>query len=175
MLTADRCRRCAEVASAGTALKDHRIALATVKDHALFQHGNALKLLRASAANASLKDHLHVKANGNRIKALIDLDGIDPDLRPYDFCAFCANGSTMLQNLVSVAREIDAYVLEAITVTAGVQHPLGVDTHGLAGGSCAGAGKSVFRHNSLSPFHFVRENALLAIILCKSPFFDTGY
>ena len=66
--------RRAKAVAIGIALENIYVALTAVKDHTLFQHGNALQLLRMSASNASLKAKLYVKTDGNRIKTAIELD-----------------------------------------------------------------------------------------------------
>ena len=135
-------------------------ALAAVKDHPLFQYGNALQILGASAAYAGFKFDLHVKPNGNGVKAAIKLNGINADIAPNDVCALCPNCSYMLQQLVAVAREIDPHVFKAVAVSAGVQYFLCFNTHRFAGSCAHPAGESVFRHHrDISFFHEFRENS----------------
>jgi hypothetical protein len=119
-LTARGVGRRAKAITLGVTLENVDVALATVKDHPLLQHGNALQLLGTSTTNTSFQAKLYIKANGNRIKASVELDRIQADLCPNDLGALGANGARMLQNLISVSRKIHASLLKAIAVTAGI-------------------------------------------------------
>ncbi len=127
-------------------LKDADIALAAVKDHALFQNGDPFQLLRAATTQAGLKCDLYIEADDDRVKASVELNGIDPDIRPNDICTSGADGTRPLQDLIAEIRKIDAYVFKAITIAAGVQHTVGINANGLAAGASRRAGKSVFCH-----------------------------
>lgn len=85
----------------GVALEYADVAFVAVKDDTLFEHGNALKLLYSSAADARLDANLDVKTNGNRIKSAVELNGIDANKRRYDLCTLGTDRTRMLQNLVA--------------------------------------------------------------------------
>ena len=73
------------------ALKNANVALAAIKNYALFKHRNAFNFLGASCANASFKHNLYIKTNVDRVKSTVETNGIDINAGPNDFCALCAN------------------------------------------------------------------------------------
>ena len=102
------------------ALEYADIAFSAVQDHSLFQHGNALKLLGTPVGNARLKGDLYIKTHGNGMKSTVELDGVNADISPNDFCTSCSDRSRALQNVVAEIRKVNTHVFKAITVSAGI-------------------------------------------------------
>lgn len=136
----------AEIIAALTGFEDIDVALAAVKHYGLFKHGNSLEFL-GSAVDACFKDGLNIEANGNRIKAPVELYGFNIDMCPTNLGAFYTNVSGMLNDFLTEISQEDAYVFEAIAVSARVQDAIGFNTHRFLAGI---ARKSVFRHGNTS-------------------------
>lgn len=161
-------------AIAYVALEHTDVALATIEDDVLFQHGNALKLLRSSTANACLDANLYIKTNGNRKETTVELNGIDPNKGRNDLRTFCTDRRGVLQYFISEIGQIDTNVFKAIAVTTGIQHSVGVDAYRVSAATGRRTGKSVFCHTVYLLYKILREKTLFAIILCASLFSDTN-
>ena len=125
------------------------IANAAVKDDSLFDNGNAAKFLVSANAHAGLKLYLDIEADGHLVEATIKANGIHPYEGPKDLGPRSADGSGVIDDLLPKFGEIDANVLVAVLVAAGVKHTQGIDTDGvplplaIAGRE---GGSSIIRH-----------------------------
>ena len=122
------------------------VGVAAIKNDALLQNRNALHFLRATAAHTSLTGHPDIESDRHRVEAAIELNRVNPDVRPQNFRALGTDGSGTLQNFVSEIRQIHAHILITVAIPTGIQNAIGLDAHGLSGGSAA-TRESVFRHN----------------------------
>lgn len=117
----------AEVGGVWGTLENVDVALASVQNHALFQHCHTVKFLASAASHTSLELNLDVKANVDGVEAAIELHGIDMDGRPADRGALDADATGALQNLVAEIGQKYPHVLKAVTVAAGIQNAVGLD------------------------------------------------
>jgi hypothetical protein len=117
----------AEIRCVGVAFENIDIALAAVKNDALFEDRYALELLASATAHTSLKLDLDIKADVNGIEAAVELDGVDMDGRPADRGALDADATGALQDLVAEVGQKHPYVFKAVTVAAGIQNTVGFD------------------------------------------------
>ena len=151
-------RATAEVLTNTVALENADVALSTVKNNALFKHGNTFDFLRASRTNASLKYKLYVKTNVDRVKSAVKANRLDIDTSPNNFCTLGTNRACVLQNFISKIRKINACIFKAIAVAAGIQNATGVNAYGLACRGTAGhTRKFIFCHSQIS-FKRISEN-----------------
>lgn len=135
--------------TAGIALIDVDVAFTAIEDYALFEDCDSIQLLRSAATDASLDANLDIKANGNRIKATVELNGLNVDIRRNDLGTFCTDRARMLQNLVSKIRQVYANVLVAITVPTRIQDSVRVDADGIST-TRRTARESIFCHTVIS-------------------------
>ena len=124
----------AEITVVLTGLENADVAFATVQHHVLFQHRDALKLL-STAVDACLKHDVDIKTNRNGVKAVIELYGLNPDVRPTDFGAFDAHVGRVFNDLLSVIGQINADVFKAIPNSAGIQNAIGLNADRLLCGA----------------------------------------
>ena len=119
-----------------------------VKDDLFLNDGNAGEFLIAADTDAGLELHLDIKTDGDLIKSAIEANRIHTDKGPKDPCAFGADRGGVINDLLTELREIDADVLIAIPVAAGVKHTESIDTDGFPFAlPAAGArGASIIRH-----------------------------
>ena len=132
----------------GIALEDAYVALSAVENDSLLHHGNSVKLLASSAAQASLKADFDIELDGNGVKAAIEFYGIDSDIGPGDAGVSCADIGGMLQQLVSVVGQNHLNVLKTVPITAGIQNAIGINANRFAHGIMIGSitAQSVIRH-----------------------------
>jgi hypothetical protein len=132
----------------GTAAIDRDVTNASVENDAFFRYRNALKLLIAANADASLKRYLDIKANGDLIKAAVELYGLNANVGPKDRSGFRPHRIRTSDDLLTEVAKINAYVLVAIPITAGIQYAKGIDTDGfpICGISARNGRTSIIRH-----------------------------
>ena len=82
----------AKVIVVGVASEHADVTVTAVKNNVLLYHGNAVKFLRATCTNTSLKGQLDIKSNRYGIKAAIKANRIDTNKRPRDAGILNANG-----------------------------------------------------------------------------------
>jgi len=173
LLAAAKLGNSAEIGRVGIAAENADIAFTAVKNDVLFHHSNAVKILRPSGAYASLKGQLDIKANGYGIKTAIKTDGVDPHKRPRDARILDANGRSMFYDFIPDIGKENANVLEAISVTAGIENAVGLDTdHIPLPRSCCGrrtARKSVFGHKISILQYSIREGTLTSLLYHSMP------
>ena len=139
-----------EIGCVGVALENVDVALAAIKNDALFQDCHALEFLASSIAYASLQIKLDVKTDVDRIKAAIELDGVDMDGRPADRGALDADATGALQDLVAEVGQKHPYVFKAVTVAAGIQDTVGFNADHFASASGRGLARElVFCHGNI--------------------------
>ncbi len=119
------------------------VALATVKNDLFLYHCNSLKFLASSLTYASLKYKLYKKSYSNGIKAFVETNGIDIYIRPSYRRLFSAYVARSFYNIVTHIGKVDANVLKAIAVAAGVKYSVGFYADGLFS-SARSTRKSVF-------------------------------
>ena len=99
------------------------------KNNFLFKHRNALKFLRTSVTDASLKNELDVKSDVYRIESSVELYGIKADVRLSNARAFNSYSSGVIDYLLAEIRQENSDVFEAIAVSARVKYSVGLYTN----------------------------------------------
>lgn len=117
-----------KIVGIGVALEYANVAFSTVKHHVLFHNGNTVKLLRSACAHASLERKLDIETNGHGIKAAVKTNGVNSHKRPCDARILDTNGRGMFYDLISDVGQENTNILKAISVTARVQDPVGLNT-----------------------------------------------
>lgn len=125
-------------------------ALTAVKDHALFDDGDSVKLLRPAVSEACLKAELNEKANGYGIKASVEGNGIDPDIHPRDACSLDADRARSFNYAVSEIGQVDTHVFVTVAVFTRIKNAIGLNTNRFSPSSGGTTGKSVIGHNLTS-------------------------
>ena len=163
----------AEVGRVGVAAENADVAFAAVKNDVLFYDGDAVKLLGPSGAYAGLEGQLDIKANGYGIKTAVETNGIDPHIRPCDARILDTNGRSMFYDFIPDIGKENANVLKAISVTAGIENTVGLDTdHIPIPRACCGrrtARKSVFGHKISILQYSIREGSLTSLLYHSMP------
>ena len=119
------------------------------QNHTLFQHRNAVKLLRMTA-DAGLKGQLDKEFNVNGIKTAVKSDGIDTDIGRQKLGMTDTNRRGVVDDLITEIGQKDSDVLKAITIAAGIQDSVGFYTNQISARLIVKtARKSVFRHRFL--------------------------
>lgn len=130
-LTASGLGKGAEARITGGASEYADGALSAVKYNVFVNNSHSVEFLRSAFSDTSLKNESYIVANGNRIEASVELNGVNSDRCPYNFCIAGADGSCARDNIVTEPRQIDADVFEAIAVAAGIENTVRLDADGV--------------------------------------------
>lgn len=130
-------------------------ALAAIKYHRLFHNSETCEALSLTRANTCLEFELYVEAYCYAIKAAGELNGLNRDGRGADLSRFGADLRCMFNDALSELIEENTSILEAVAVTTGVKHLIGVDNnaaavHAADALACAEDAVSVVSHIDIS-------------------------
>ena len=141
------------------------LVIAAEQHHALFQNGNTVKLLRMTS-DTCFKGQFDKEFDIDRVKSTVKSDRINGNVCGNKLGIANADRSCMLNDLVAEIGQKHADVFKAITVAAGIQNSIGLDTNQVSARLVAKtARKSVFRHRFLlHNYSMERGTRLLSII-----------
>ena len=142
--------RCTAKVVVGRALEHADIALTAKENDLLFQYCDAFEFLNAPGADTSLEAELDIEFDVDGIKAAIEGDGIDVDLRPGDAGALDTNVGCVLHNVIAKIGQKHTDMLKAIPIPTRVENTIGFDTDHVSAGR-GSARKFVFCHKREPP------------------------
>lgn len=154
--------RCRAKIVVGRALEDTDIALAAKENNLFLQYRNALKFLNSAGADAGLKGELDVEFDVDGVKAAVEGNGRNVDLRPCDAGIFDADVGRVCNDIVAEVTQKHTDVLKAIPIATGVENAVCLDADRVSGGR-GGAGEFVVCHKRIPPYlmEALTGNALL--------------
>ena len=114
---------CAE-ARAGCTAEYGGAGFSSVEHDVLVKYGNAFEFLRIARIYASLAYELDIISYRDRIEPAVELYGIDAYRRSDDLGVAGADYSRTGDKLVSASCEVDANILKAVAVAAGIKDPV---------------------------------------------------
>ena len=119
----------AEAGAGAVALKHADVSFTAKQNHFLLYHAHAAELLNIPGRNACLAADLAVDADADLIESPIEGHCIDIHIRPQNVGALDADSAGVIDNLLTVFRQIHTDILVAIFVTTGIQNTVCIDTH----------------------------------------------
>jgi hypothetical protein len=119
----------AEAGAGAVALKHADVSFTAKQNHFLLHHAHTAELLNISGRNACLATDLAVDADADLIESPIEGHCIDIHIRPQNVGALDADRAGVIDNLLTVFRQIHTDILVAIFVTTGIQNTVCIDTH----------------------------------------------
>ena len=130
--------------------EDGHAGIATKQHDLLFQHGDAIKFLGATGTDAPLQNEFDVEANVDGVKAAVELNGIDADIRPGDRGTLDTDLAGVLDDILAEVGEEHAHVLVTVAVAAGVHDAVGLHAHAPRLGLTPNGGDAMIRHENTS-------------------------
>jgi hypothetical protein len=119
----------AEGGAGSVALEHTDVPLTAKQHHFLFHRTNTAEFLDISGCYACLTADLAVDTDTDLIESPIERNCIDIHIRPQHVGAFDTDRAGVIDNLLTVLRQIHTDILVAIFVTTGIQNTVCIDTH----------------------------------------------
>ena len=142
----------AEILRADLASENVYVAFAAVKNHFLFNDGNAVKFLRSAEAGANFNGQFDIHGDIDLIKAAVKGNAINVYVGAKDLRAFGADVACSFDQFVSAFGKINGNVFKAIFIPTAIKDPIGVYIYRVAVSAAIGRISGI-RHNDDHSFH----------------------
>lgn len=142
-------------------------AFSSVKNNVLLKRSNTLEGLASAYSEARLKLKEYVISDVYLIEAVVKRNFVYTYVRPKYLCTFGLNVGSGSENVLTESGKIYAHILEAISVTATVENPFGVDAHRSSQILVTSEGSvSIFLHCNFSSFKVLKSTFYHKDMVC---------